>query len=390
MKIFNYLIVPIVVTICTANQMISAPPPLLNTDVKLFPDWSNFTFSDFEPIAEGGEVGLEADEAAGWSVSRTWQAGDSIDNVLKLGDLEESLSPQLFSLKDINQRILPTGTETEALTANPPATIDATLDEFGVVQNQTLETLVEAVPDLGLESAANVEPVADLLSQNGVGNLDVPIGDLVADSQIKDLPLDSLDLEQYSVDSIPGISEAQLEDFENYQDAYLSEIPGLSELPLSEFPNPVRAEVSFVGRIDFIWGDAEAKADRTISGSKVEGFNVPCESQCSHFELDDIENFGRATTSEFEGNQWIAGKNHWVKGGTGCFSGGKEPTGIHPFGDSSKSVLWSIDETADTGKIVTFFNIKTKCGDSAYFIGPFPFPQGNVKVNDRVYLGGGI
>ncbi len=290
LKFYSYLVTPIIIAaVFTTKQITSAQPPPSDTDVKLFPDWSDFTFSDFEPIAEGGEVSPGADEVAGWSVSRTWQAGDSIGNVLKLGDLEESLSPQLFSLQDINQRTLSTATTgTEDLSSDTPIAINATLGEFGIVQNQTLETLVEAVPDLGLESAANVEPVADLLSQNGVGNLDAPIEDLLNDNQIRELPLNSLDLEQYSVDSIPGISEAQLQDFDNFEEAYISEIPGLSDLPLSEFPNPVRAEIGFVGRIDFIWGDAEAKAYRTISGSKVEGFNVPCESQCSHFELDDI------------------------------------------------------------------------------------------------------
>ncbi|MGL5835171.1 MAG: hypothetical protein ACRC1Z_18360, partial [Waterburya sp.] len=67
-----------------------------------------------------------------------------------------------------------------------------------------------------------------------------------------------------------------------------------------------------------------------------------------------------------------------------------EPTGIHPFGDSFKTVLWRTDESSDTGEIVMFFIIKTMCGSSPYFIGPIPFPDGNVAINNVIFIGTGI
>jgi hypothetical protein len=219
----------------------------------------------------------------------------------------------------------------------------------------------------------------------------VSLNTLIAENEeIANLQLGSINLDQYTVGSIPNLEQARLGDFEGYQDSLVSEIPGLDQVPLGSYPSPITAVGDSIARIDFIWGGAESDRTTTISGSYVEGFNVPCESNCEYFELDDLENVGVSAQSESEGKQWIAGREHWVAGGTGCLAGGREPTGIHPFGDSFKTVLWRTDETSDTGEVVMFFNIKTQCGSSAYFIGPIPFPMGSVKSNDLVFVGTGI
>ena len=189
-----------------------------------------------------------------------------------------------------------------------------------MVGEQTLGSLVEANPELANLTAGEVEPVADLLTQNGVYDLNSSIAEIVADPNLEELQLDSLNLNSYSVDSIPGLADTQIKDFENYEETSVSEIPGLDQLPLSEYPNSVNAAISFVGRVDFVWGTAEANANRTISGSKIDGFNVSCDSNCSHLELDDIENFGRGIASGFEGSQWISGRDtDWVNGRNGLF-----------------------------------------------------------------------
>ena len=347
-------------------------------EIKLFPDWSDLSFSDLAEVIEGGEIAPEVDQLVDWKASRSWQAGDRIENIIKLGDLEESLSPQLFSLEDIFNQVQDSSV--------PP---EVTLKDFNLIGNQTLKSLVEAIPSLASKTADNIKPIADLLRQYGVNNLDVMIGNLIKNPQIANLQLNSIDLQQYQIDSIPRASSTQLKNFQNYEDSYISEIPGLDQLAFSNYPNPIGSAMGFVGRADFIWGEAESDRDRTISGSYVEGFQVPCQNNCAHIELDDFENLGRTIASGFEGNQWIRGRDHWVAGGTGCFSGGREPTGIHPFGSTFKEVLWDTDETRDQALIVMFFNIKTQCGESPYFIGPFPFPLGLISVNDFIFLGSG-
>lgn len=370
-------------------------PPLNPEEIKLFQDWSTFSFSSFEPVQQGGEIGTEYNELVGWDISRQWQAGDEIEDILKLGDLENSLSPQLFSLEDIYQRVnqkngvVATDTDGDGVVNNVPSTL--TLADYPLATNQTVESLTEAVPELLDYEVGEVAPIRDLLEENGY-DTDTDIGTLIEDEDIAELGLDSIDLGSYSVDSVPNLGGSQIEDMEGYEEMLVSEIPGLSELALSEYPNPINARISFVGRIDFVWGEAETNKNSTISGSTVEGFQVPCQQNCAHLELDDVENLGRAIALPFEGDQWIQGRNleHWVAGGTGCFTGGREPTGIHPFGNTFKAVLWDTQESTDTAQIVSFFNIKTQCGESPYFIGPFPYPQGFVSVNDWLFLGSGL
>jgi hypothetical protein len=390
-KLFKYFLIATLASLVlsqlgkTASAQTSRD--LSKQEVKLFPDWSKFSFSSLDSVGEDGAVEKEVDSIVGWEASREWKADDNIDTVLKLGDLQESLSPQLYSLEDIYDHIEGSNLNLNQETSSIPP--DISLQDFSIVGKQSLESLVTAISELGLELASDVQPIADLLVQNGYNNLDIRIEQLINDPQIKDLQLSSIDLQQYKIDSIPGLSDTQLEEFKNYESSNISDVPGLNELPFSDYPNPIQAEISFIGRVDFIWGDAESKANRTISGSKIDGFQVPCDNNCAHLELDDIENFGRKIASGFEGNQWIRGKDHWVNGGTGCLSGGREPTGIHPFGDTFKSVLWDTQESTDSAQVVMYFNIKTKCGDSAYFIGPFPFPLGNIKINNLIFLGSG-
>ena len=366
-----------------ATHSVSAQEP----EIKLLPDFSQVSLSDFGGIEESGSIGNEYNDLAGYDVSRQFNAGDTPDQFLKLGDLG-SLAPEEFTLEDI------------ANSSNTQVDISSTpLSEFSLVGKQTLEELVEAVPDLGNQNASDIAPIAFLLEEEGFGDAsDSDLGTLLNNEDLANLQLAQIDLSEFSIDSIPNVEQAPLEDFADYQSSFVAEIPGLADVPLADYPDPITPIGTFVARIDFVWGGAESdyaprtsKADRqrTISGSYIDGFQVPCDTNCEYLELDDLENIGRAIQSPFEGKQWIAGREHYVNGGTGCFAGGKEPTGIHPFGDVFKEVLWWTDEPTDTAEIVIFFNIKTSCGSSPYFIGPIPFPMGIVNVNDFIFVGTG-
>ena len=346
-------------------------------EVKLLPNFNEISFDDFDTFSEDGAIGTEFNELVGRDISREFQAGDNVENVLQLGDLEASLAPQEFTLNDINDRL----EEPNDFSILP-------LSEFSLIKGQTLENLVEAVPELGQEQAKNIKPVNAMLEQEGIST-DEKLNTLIKDQSIADLKLGAIDLENFPIDSIPNLADAELENFENYEQSGISEVPGLSEVPLGNYPNGIPLSSTSIARIDFVWGGAENKRNQTISGSYVEGFQVPCDSNCEYLELDDIENIGSAIQLPFEGRQWIAGREHWVLGGTGCFSGLREPTGIHPFGPAFKLVLWRTDEATDTAQIVMFFNIKTVCGETPYVIGPIPFPLGYVRINDYVFIGRG-
>ncbi len=345
-------------------------------EIKLLPDFSQISLDDFGNIEESGAIGAEYNELAEYNVSRQFSAGDRPEQFLKLGDLG-ALAPEEFTLEDI----VNTSKSFVDLSTLP-------LSEFSLVGKQTLEQLVEAVPDLGRENASDVAPIASLLEEEGFGNAtNSDLSTIINDEFLATLKLDEIDLSEFSVDSIPHVEQAQLGDFADYQESFIAEIPGLADVPLADYPHPITPIGNFISRIDFVWGGAETDRHRTISGSYLDGFQVPCDSNCEYLELDDLENAGRAISSPLEGQQWIAGREHYVNGGTGCFAGGFEPTGIHPFGDVFKEVLWWSSEATDTAKIVIFFNIHSSCGESPYFIGPIPFPMGIVRSNDLIFVG---
>lgn len=363
--------------ILLSNYFFNISATAQDIEIKLLPNFNEISFQDFDSFSEGGEIPSDFNDLVGRDVSRQFSAGDNVEDVLQLGDLGTSLAPEEFSLNDINERIL-----------EPNDFSTLSLSGFSLIEEQTLLNLVDAIPELGTREAEDIEPIRELLEQEGIST-DRDLNDLVSDPSIADLELGSIDLENFSIDSIPNLTDTELANFENFESSEISEVPGLSQVPLADFPLEIPISGSFVARVDFVWGGAESKRFRTISGSYVDGFQVPCQSNCEYLELDDIENVGAIIQSPFEGKQWIAGREHQVGGGTGCFSGGREATGVHPFGPTFKLVLWRTDETTDTAQIVMFFNIKTQCGETPYFIGPIPFPLGNVRVNDFVFIGVG-
>ena len=351
------------------------------SEIKLLPDFSQISFADLEGSLTNVEIGTENNERAGYDVSRNYSIGDKPSSFLKIGDLEATLAPQQFTLEQIASLSQSNSTNLSSIP----------LSEFPLVGKQTLKDLVKIVPNLGEKKAGEVKPIAALLEQQGKSNLKrQQLQSIANNDRVSQVELAEVDLADYNLDSIPNLEKTQLSQFADYKNSYVEEVPGLSEVPLGNYPNKIRPKGSIVARIDAVWGSAESDRHQTITGSYVAGFGVPCQSNCEYLELDDIENVGASIQSPFEGDQWIVGRDHKVAGGTGCFTGGREPTGIHPFGDTFKVVLWSTNEVTDSAVVVMFFNIKTNCGESPYFIGPVPFPLGQVRINDYVFIGTNI
>ncbi len=340
------------------------------------PDLGQITFSTLPAIAESGSFTAppEVVEALGYDPSRSWSAGQTAEEYLKLGDFQES-----FQLQKYNLETLATMGGTSAETAK--------LSDFELLNRQTIGDLVTAVPELANRQISEVSPIADLLSQS-VGNAFDPtqtLGFVAQNSDLSQLSLGGIDLTIYDLNSIPGLKFAPLETFREWQNTLLKGVPGLKDIPWSQFLNPVTLSGG-IGKVDVVLGSAEKNRAYTISGSYKEGFQVPClQESCPHIEM--------AGLPLLKGRQWISGKAQKVKGGHGILgmvNGGKEPTGRHPFGNAFKVVLTAAKEAEAKAEFGLYFRFcaKTKFVDfgcTPYVIGPIPWIP--AKEKDWIFLG---
>ncbi|HAG84541.1 MAG TPA: hypothetical protein DCL61_26160 [Cyanobacteria bacterium UBA12227] len=340
------------------------------------PNWNNISFNSLPAIGESGSFPStsEINQQAGYDLSRTWQAGQKPSEFLKLGDFETSFKLQNFSLDQIADLV---GNDLTNLS----------LKDFGIMLDQSLQGLVDAIPELKDKAIASIAPVQDLLTTNIGATFDPneTIGEFLNKSpNLGELKLSSIDLSQYRLDSIPGLESTPIGAFENWQNSVIEKIPGLSNVSFSQFPGGVSATGTDVGTADLILKPVEQKRDRTISGSNVEGFTVPCQTNCAHIEL--------AGSEKLKGRQWISGKYQEVKGGFGVLgsvNGGKEPTGIHPFGEAFKLVAWEVNENESAISTALFFRICKRgvpdLGCTPYFIGGVPWMTFSEKI--PIFLG---
>ncbi|AFZ33539.1 MULTISPECIES: M23 family metallopeptidase [Cyanophyceae] len=349
----------------------------------LLPDWSKISLASMPPIASNGSFdGSAYTKTVGYDLSRNWSAGMTPDQYLKLGDLSDALSLEVFSLDAISQL-------TELNLSQ------VSLDAFTLAGEQTLQQLVKIVPGLGNLTVADVPPVAKLL-QTQLGNTvgsSATLAYIVTNPRLGQLQLNQIDLSTFSIDSIPSLRAIELQNFANWQNSFVSNVPSLNQVAFSDFPTPITEVGSVVMRIDTIYGSSEMHRNNTVSGSDQQGYSVPCdEKDCAYIELDDLENAGRGARANLEGKQWISGKYQEVEGGfgiLGAVNGGKEPTGRHPFGSAFKVVVTEPDEATDTVDTALFFRFCNRgipdLGCTPYFIGPIPFFT--YKVNAPIFIG---
>ncbi|MGG6242697.1 hypothetical protein ACQ4N7_29160 [Nodosilinea sp. AN01ver1] len=337
------------------------------------PDWSQLTFANLPPLLSGGAVDIPSNLIAslGYDPSRMWQAGQSVAEVLKLGDFQTSLYPQLFNLQTLAQFA--------HLDLNQMA-----LGALELVGWQRVEDLVSAIPGLGNLRLDQVPPLEALISEalpvlslQGLNGNDLTLSSLLEEfPDLGQLSLGQLgeQLNAFALTDIPGLTGISLQNFRDWGNSTIGGVPGLVSVPLDQMPNPLSG-AGAIGQIDMVYGQAETQRQATISGSKQAGFQVPCEESCAHVEF--------AGTPGLHGKQWISGQVQQVPGGEGFLSfvnGGQEPTGRHPFGDAFKVALWDVDESSGTVSTALFFRMCQRggfltpdLGCTPYFIGPVPF-----------------
>jgi hypothetical protein len=347
--------------------------PVVGGEEIVVPDWSQISFSQLPPIVSSGEAQINGQ-------IRTWQQGQTPDQYLSLGDIQE-LSPHLASLDYIFTNS--SGLSLKSLSFN----------DFPLVGEQTIAHLAAIIPDLGITDVADIEPIANLVASNcEPASLSATINQaLNSCSPLANLPLNAADLSAFTLDSIPNLDLVPLGNFTNWHEQLISEIPGLRDLPLGFFRDPLNPTGDGVARIDAVWGPTEARRLRSVSGSDRIGFEHPCTGgNCSYIELDDLEAVGRTVRGEFEGKSWIWGQQE-VPGGHGCLAGvngGVEPTGRHPWGSGFKVVVEKPDEATDTVETALYFRYCSPCGCTPYYIGPVPFIT--YPVNSPIFLGASV
>jgi hypothetical protein len=124
--------------------------PLTTGKQILLPDWQRISFSQMPTIQKSGSIKTHG-------FSRQWNTGDTPDKYLTLGDIDEALKPQLFSLSNI------------ANTINNPNT--PTLDKFPLFGKQTVQYLAEIVPNLGNTTTAKIPAIPSSMVAKGIAFL---------------------------------------------------------------------------------------------------------------------------------------------------------------------------------------------------------------------------
>ena len=364
---------------------ISPDPAIPTTAIALedtyaqLPDWAQITLRTLPPIlADGGfVVPPDLTQTLGYDLSRMWQAGQTADTYLKLGDLQTSLYPQLFNLHSIAQ-----------LTDLDLSQV--TLSRFAMVTQQTLNDWVTALPGLGNYSVEQIPAIASLISLTYANaDLNTTLADLlITHADLGQLQLAQLgeQLDQFAITDIPGLDSVPIQNLHHWQNSFIAQVPGLADVPLNQMPNPIDM-AGVMGTVDVVYGPAERDRHNTISGSKQVGFSATCNENCAHMELTG--------TPGLHGKQWVSGKYQQVEGGFGILgmvNGGKEPTGRHPFGEVFKVSIWDVEESTGQVSTALHFRICQRGGGFApdlgctpYFLGPIPFL--NYRETAPIFVG---
>ena len=342
----------------------SAQIPTIDWNGAKIPSWSEITFSNLPPITESGifNAPSKAISQIGYDFSRNWNAGQTPDEYMMLGDFQDSFKLQNFTLDQISSL--------------SGLNLNINLDNFEPIKFQTIESLVKAIPSIEDMSVSQVKPIYDLINDELSININpnLKISKILKQSPLlKKLELKSLQLKQYPIDSIPGLSSIPIAALKSWQVSSISGIPGLNKIPFNQFPNPINIVGSTVGLVDIAFETHEGQITRTVSGSDRQGYAVPCKQNCAHAELS-----GNPT---IKGKGWISGKYNLVEGGHGILgsvNGGKEPTGRNPFGPAFKVVVWNSSEKDGMISQALFFRACMRShfvdfGCTPYFIGPVPF-----------------
>ncbi|WP_414541661.1 hypothetical protein [Nostoc sp. CCY0012] len=395
MKFKKYLLATTaLISVASQPQPSLAQPPTLTYSVGKYqaqaPDWAKITWGTLPPVQESGYLSIPKNliPQFGYDPSRSWSAGQQVDSIVMLGDVEDAFRLDSFTLNQIS-----------AIT--PANSAKLTLKDFGLMEWQTPQSLVKAIPSLGNLNVNQVQPIRDLFIKAGVSG-GGKIGQIINyNPKAANLTLGNLDLSKYSLNSIPRLNITQINKFSGWQRSFINQVPNLDQVPFDKMPLPIQSGTGVVGVASVVLGkaergDAKVGANYFVSGSvnsRSATIPVACEAgkECAYMELGDLAGQG----GSLYGKRWASGSSQQVKGGFGFLSvvnGGKEPTGRLVYGPGFKVALIGVNESKGTADFGLFFRICVRpplgprtC--TPYFIGPIPWIP--VSENNLVILGAG-
>ncbi|AGY57249.1 hypothetical protein [Gloeobacter kilaueensis] len=336
------------------------------------PDFERITFANLPPIAEGGSIQI-ADPAIiaalGYDPSRLWQSGARADATILLGDMATAFGPEQLSLEQIAALGLTQSLQLSQLR----------LSDLKLLAINTVADIVQALAyeNLPPEAVPLLRDLAVYFFKGGTPPYERLIDLIQYVPGFGELPLGTLDLARYALSGLPGIEQVAIDRLAGWAGQFIRDIPGLADIPFARFARFPRRFSGIAGLVDIPLAAIEQERIRTITGSDIEGFAVPCHRDCLHVELGN----------PLSGKQWI-GKTQLVRGGHGPLAAvntGKEPTGRLPFGPWGKIVLTAVNEKAGTADFGLYLRVCIKTafidlGCTPYFIGPIPWIPSQEKA----------
>ena len=336
----------------TAQSLPISTQPMGNAQSVMIPDFTQISFENLPKIQVTAQLQQQLSQLLSPSAIANLAIGSFVspDRYLTVGSLQ-SLGLEQMSLQAIASRA-------------GVSLSNVSLGQLGeLTSQQTINSLLQSLPDLRNQPLSQVKPILDLITQkSGSANLNrlsdemssMTVGQLVNTfPDLGNLSLSSLgfQLNSYSLESIAGFSQLPLGNIQGASGVVLSDLnaTGLGKLSLSQFPNApsLLPNVRF-GMVDIALGNMEKNRINPISGGVTEsGFQaVGCDgnTDCPHIEVTDFAG------GYYTGKQWMTASQQ-VPDGYGFLGGlfgNRGPAGNHPFGDAFRVTIESLDEASGT------------------------------------------
>lgn len=348
--------------------LFSAPANAQDGSYTFADQLSSTTFNSLPPFESGGAVGSLDEETTatiGYEVGKVWEAGDAPADVVKVGDIEDSLGAEQMSLRDIADAA---GFELEDVNVSQlrfldELTVDELLSDIGFLGDWTVEELVEKIED---EKGESPTPYGIETVFNGEGTINEQIeanpelGEMAAQDVFGDL----------KVTDIPNMEYTQLGKYEGISNQTISNVEGLGDVAMAYFPN-TKFSLFPMATQDVVFGPKEYSGIKPTpdpvsggnNGTELWGY-VACSGGCPHIELYQ---------QGWEGAQWMT-KEHRVRDGFGVLGSMVSEAGAYriPFGDSFALQVASTDEKTGAAEWGLAFRVCYRgfpdLGCTAYFM----------------------
>jgi hypothetical protein len=336
----------------SAQSLPMSTQPIGNAQSVMIPDFTQISFENLPKIQVTTQLQQQLSQLLSPNALANLGIGSFVspDRYLTVGSLQ-SLGLEQMSLQAIASRA-------------GVSLSNVSLGQLGeLTSQQTINSLLQSLPDLRNQTLSQVQPILDLVTQkSGSANLNrlsgeisgMTVGQLVnAFPELGNLSLSSLgdQLNSYSLESITDFAQLPLGNIQGASGVVLSDLnaTGLGKLSLSQFPNsPALLPNVRFGMVDIALGNREKNRINPISGGVTEsGFQaVACDgnNDCPHIEVTDFAG------GYYTGKQWMTASQQ-VPDGYGFLGGlfgNRGPAGNHPFGDAFRVTIESLDEASGT------------------------------------------